>query len=186
LIRILREEALRAVNDCGQAIMPADVLPDRGRYRGCIKPLYAAWMLCYLEELRTEGWPDLPVDTNYTDHSGMGLSLRETALLYATEMSMRVRSCGAEGLLLLAYYRDALPVARRHGEAGPDILARFGWPCRTRKERAESERHVVRDINAALSYVSGRRKRLPFAIWRNHGHPRRHFHSCADAKTEGG
>jgi hypothetical protein len=188
LIRVLREDALCAVNDCGQAITPSDVLPNAGRYRNSIKPLYAAWLICYIEELRLQGWPDLPVDNNYTDSSGVGLSLQETALLYATEMALRLESCGDYGRLLLAYYRDGLPVARRRGEGGPDLIGAFALPASNQRERAESERRAEKDINAALSYVSGKRKKLPFAVWRNHSHRRRMAgnHSCTDAKTEGG
>ena len=49
MLRILREEALSALNDSGQSLTPADILPDDGRYKNCIKPLYAAWLICYID-----------------------------------------------------------------------------------------------------------------------------------------
>ena len=154
---ITRTEALDAVNDAGQAIRPCDVLPDKGRYREQIKPLYAAWLITFLDELRNFGWPDMPLDDNYTDRSGRSHDPMETALVFTTEISTRLDACGRDGRLCLAYYRD--------NRMPDDMRAHwyeFGNPRGNQRASVVSIHYMVKN---ALLYCSGRRKAISYKAW---------------------
>ena len=154
---ITRIDALEAVNDAGEPIRPCDVLPSKGRYREQIKPLYAAWLICFLDELRNFGWPDLPRDDNYTDRSGQSHDPMETALVFTAEISTRLDACGRDGRLCLAYYRD--------DRMPDDIRAHwyeFGNPRGNQRASVKSIQYMVKN---ALLYCSGRRKKIPYMAW---------------------
>jgi len=153
-----------AENDSGEPVRPCDVLPISGRYREQIKPLYAAWLICYLDEIREHGWPDMPQDDNDGDTSNRYSDPQIVALAFTAEISTRLDRCGRDGRLCLAYYKDSwMPRdIRRHWHE-------FG---NTRQDRKASEQYIWQRIWNALLYCSGKRKG-PYRAWMEKRHNRR-------------
>lgn len=157
---ITREEALAAENDMGQAIRPSDVLPSEKqvgrRYAEQIRPLYAAWLICNLDVLRYEGWPDLPRDDVWTDRTGRPHNAMETPLVFAAEISTRLDRCGRDGRVCLAYYKNAWTI--------DSIVENWGTFGNHRRDRSASPKSVSYMVKNALLYCSGRRKG-PYHEW---------------------
>ena len=154
---IYRIEATAATNEEGQAIRPSDVLPDKGRYKNQIKPLYAAWLICYMDEIREHGWPDLLPDDNHTNKGEPSYDPTAVVLGFIAEMDIRLKACGRDGKICRAYYGDArMPDAIRANwyEFGND-----------RNDRAASMKSIHYMIKNSLLYCSGRRKRITYAVW---------------------
>ncbi len=154
---ITREEAMAAVNDAGEPIRPCDVLPPEGRYREQIKPLYAAWLICYLDEIREHGWPDMPHDDNDGERDKSRYSDPQiAALAFTAEISTRLDKCGRDGRLCLAYYKA--------GWMPRDIKANWHLFGNDRQDRKASEQYICQRIWNALLYCSGKRKG-PYRKW---------------------
>lgn len=154
---ILREEALLADGMYGP-VLPEDVLPSTGKYAEQIAPLYVAWLLTYLDELRLNGWPNMPVDDNHTDRAGMPNDPKVTALVFASEIATRIEKCGRDGEMALMYYKD--------GVLPDDIVTLMGLMSSGRKDRQWSADRVCRCIKKAVLYCAGRRKRESYEHWK--------------------
>ena len=155
---ILREDAVCADNYEGQPIMPWDVLPGKGPWRGRIAPLYVAWLLCYLDELREHGWPDMPYNDNRTDHSGIPQDPIQAAMVFVAEITTRVDRCGRDGRLATGYYRDAETL----GQLAKDC----GLPVERYRDQANSEEKTCKRIKSAVLYCAGRRKMRSYHDWK--------------------
>jgi len=154
---IYREDAMYAVNECGEPLRPSDVLPNGGRYKDQIKPLYAAWLIVFLDDIRAYGWPDMTSDDNYTDRSGKPHDPKEVALAFTAEISTRLDACGRDGRVCQAYYKD--------NRMPEDVRATWYEFGNDRGDRAASVLSIHYMIKNALLYCSGRRKKIPYVLW---------------------
>jgi hypothetical protein len=149
-VAILREIAAAAEDqDNGGSILPSSI-----NLNG-IEPIYVAWMLVYLDTLRTVGWPDLPPDDNHSD-SQTPITPWEMSILYVAEVTWRVQQCGRDGRFCLDYYQGQEPDA---------IAFAYHLPMQGRLGRQYATSRVCLGINRALFWCAGRRKQTQYAEW---------------------
>ncbi len=150
-VQIPRDIAAAAEDqDNGGSILPKSIR------LGNILPVYVAWMLVYLDTLRTVGWPDLPPDDIHADHAAP-ITPWEMSMLYVAEITWRVQRCGLDGMLCLDYYRLGL---------SPEELAWYHrLPMRGRYGRQWATSRACLGINRALFWSSGCRKQTPYVEW---------------------
>ena len=148
-IALVRDVAAAAVDqERGGPVLPRSI------HLGMIERIYAAWLLVYLEEIRDEGWPDVPVDDNHADSSSVLHAQFEGRIHYTAEITYRVEKCGKDGQFCLAYYTEGLAPA--------EIVKRFGIPVSGRHGQEWAESRVCLGVNRCLNWISGRRKKRPY------------------------
>lgn len=99
------------------------------------------WLLAWLLSIREGNWPPDPRYTGYTDTAGVTKTRSyrapfEAAALVAAELDARIRACGQDGEMLLAYHCYGMEATR---------IAKL--------VKMDEER-VMRRIKRALRYIA--------------------------------
>ncbi len=117
-----------------EAIAEAPTPADLTKRRLC--PVLAAWVVVHYDTMADGTWPEVQPEQIPSHGGAYRHGPFEMPVLYAAEISSRVKECGDDGAMLWAYYHDGLPPA----------------DCRR--------------INRALAYCSGwRHKRRGYSDW---------------------
>jgi len=126
------------------------ITPDDFRGRK-VDPALFAWLVTHYDTLHDGYWPDLKIEEVPTREGAYSGSWQRNPSEWAAETMIRKDKCGFRGTLMWLYYHDGMNTE--------EMARKFNM----------RETKVIKDINIAVRYCSGRNfRRITIEQYANH------------------